>query len=84
MTERQATYRVKRVDGKAEMPPLSIRIVELAAAVRESDPELCAWILAAQMREKEARRNSKRKTRKARLSGHGKAGVFWMPEEALR
>ncbi len=61
---------------------IAIRITELAFSLREADPELSAWILAAQIREKEA--NKKRKVRKARLSGHGKAGDFYLDAEALK
>jgi hypothetical protein len=58
------------------MTPLQTRIVELAHALRDTDPELSAWILSAQ---KATRPKRRRAVRKVRLAEHGKAGQFYAP-----
>jgi hypothetical protein len=62
------------------MIALQTRIVELAYSLRESDPELCAWILAAQKAKRPKRRQA---TRKVRLDGSGKAGTFYAPAKMV-
>lgn len=61
--------------------PLRTRIVELAASLRESDPELSAWILRAQIATRPRRAA---KMRKVRLAQHGKAGIFYVNERMVK
>ena len=62
---------------------LSTRLIALAFDLKDADPELAAHLLVLDKlwREGKKRRSA---VRKVRLSGKGKAGVFWMPAEMVK
>ena len=61
---------------------ISTRLIALAFDLKDADPELAAHLLVL---DKLWRDGKKRRSavRKVRLSGKGKAGVFWRPAEMV-
>ena len=62
--------------------PLSTRLVELAYNLKDADPELAAHLLVLDKMWREGKRR-RSATRKVRLDGSGKAGVFWAPAKMV-
>ena len=61
---------------------LHLRLMALAHELRDDDPEAMAWIMR-HIRQDRAR-VTKRRARKVRLAGHGRAGEFYVDAEALQ
>lgn len=65
------------------MTDLSVRLYALAFSLKDADPELAAHLLVLDKLWRDGKKR-RAKVRKVRLSGKGKAGQFYVPDELVK